>query len=65
MATVLFIYMGIVGVHDYTNNHGRVVSLASYSLIDRVIVGVLSGIVYGGVTAGIMGLVRYFKKRPK
>jgi len=40
-------------------------SLASYSLIDRVIVGVLLGIVYGGLTAGIMGLLRYFKRRPK
>ena len=42
-----------------------VISLASYSLIDRVILGVLLGIVYGGLTAGIMGLVRHFKKRPK
>ena len=42
-----------------------VVSLASYSLIDRVIAGMLSGIVYGGLTAGILGLVRYFKRRPK
>jgi xanthine/uracil permease len=42
-----------------------VLSLASYSLIDRVIAGVLVGIVYGCLTAGIMGLVRYFKRRPK
>jgi hypothetical protein len=42
-----------------------VVSLVSYSLIERVIAGMLSGIVYGGLTAGILGLVRYFKRRPK
>ena len=40
-------------------------SLASYSLIDRVIIGVLLGIVYGGLTAGIIGLIRYFKRRSK
>jgi hypothetical protein len=42
-----------------------VLSLASYSVIDRVIIGVLVGVVYGVLTAGIMGLVRYFKRRLK